>query len=839
MPRPAHRSINGRDAGRRGVTDTMHPTLASVLATCLALAPVTVAGAQERPAPPPGPAEEIVTLPPVRVIAPSFLSVGSEGIDRDKVPAMTHSLSADDVARTESPHVTDVLFQRIPGVSLSDPNGNSALQELQYRGFGASPLQGRPQGLAVYMNGIRVNGAFGDTVNWDLVPTNAIQRADLWSSNPVFGLNALGGAVSLQMKNGFTFQGFEADLMGGSFGRIGGGLQYGVQKGDLSAYLAVQGLRDDGWRDKSPTDIVRLYLDLGWRNDRAEVHLIGAAAKTSFGAAAATPIELLARDDRSVYTTPQTTDNEMALLALNGRYALGDTWSLQGNVYGRGFTQTHVDGNAGEFERCGNSASAELRDHLCLEDDGFPRPSPVTPAFRDQFAVIDQNGQPIPCPPGSGNTCAPVPYGTIDRIETRAITFGISSQATRAGALFGHGNHFTAGASVDHSTVAFSARSRLGFINPNLSITTTNPGVPGLGSTIHTLGAVGVGSVGLTATSTYWGIYALDTFDVTERLSATFGGRVNVATIRLRDELGTSPELDSDTTYSRFNPFAGVTYKIRPTMSAYAGYSESNRVPTPLENGCSNPGRPCLIESFLVADPPLKQVVGRTYELGLRGNARILDGAIDWKLGLFRIDSTDDIVQVASIIQGRGVFENVPATRRAGVEAGAQYQSSRWLAYASYSFVDATYRFTGALASPNNPFADDDGNVPAARGNRLPGIPQHQGKFGLDYKVTPAWTVGGDVAVVGDQYFVGDDGNQNPKLPGYWLANIHTSYRVTRNVEVFGFINNLFDKRYALFGTFFDPAGVANAGLPITLTDRRTEVLGQPRSFYAGVRVRF
>src|SRR5262249_50069216 len=159
--------------------------------------------------------------------------------------------------------LTDVLFQRVPGVSVSDPHGNRALQEIQYRGFAASPLQGRPQGLAVYLGGVRVNEAFGDTVNWDLIPTNAIQRADVWSSNPVFGLNALGGAISLQMKNGFTYQGAEADVTAGSFGRIGGGLQYGARLGDVGFYLAAQGLRDDGWRDRSPAEFGRLYVDFG------------------------------------------------------------------------------------------------------------------------------------------------------------------------------------------------------------------------------------------------------------------------------------------------------------------------------------------------------------------------------------------------------------------------------------------------------------------------------------------------------------------------------------------------------------------------------------------------
>jgi iron complex outermembrane receptor protein len=805
----------------------------------LILALAAHVSAQGLLAPTAPPIEDVVRLPPVMVIAPTPLPAASGGIDRDKIPATTQSLSADDVSRPESPNLTDALFQRIPGLSLSDPHGNSAQGEILYRGFAASPLQGRPQGLAVYLNGIRINEAFGDTVNWDLVPTNAIQRADVWSSNPVFGLNALGGAISLQMKNGFTFQGFEADVQGGSFGRVGGGLQYGAERDDLAVYLAVQGLRDDGWRDKSPTEIGRLYLDLGWRNDRAEVHLIGAAAKSSFGAAAATPIQLLDRDVGAIYTNPQTTDHEMAMLALNGRYAIGESWSVQGNVYGRAFKQTHVDGNAAELERCSNGVSPQFRDHLCLEDDGFPRPTPLTTLFRDQFVILDQNGNPIPCPPGSGNTCAPVPYGTIDRTETKALTFGVSAQATHVGELFGHGNHFTVGASLDRSAVEFTARSVLGFINPDLSVTTANPRVPGLGSIIHALGDVGVGSVDVTATSNYSGVYAVDTFDVTDRLSATLGGRLNVATISLRDQLGTSPELTGDATYHRFNPLVGVAYTIRPGVSIYAGYAESNRVPTPLENGCSNPAKPCLIESFLVADPPLKQVVGKTFEAGLRGNVPLADGRLDWKLGLFRTESDDDIVQVASVIQGRGVFQNVPRTRRQGLETSVQYQSPRWLAYVSYSFLDATYQFAGTLPSPNNPFADEEGNVRVTPGKHLPGIPAHQGKFGLDYRVTPAWKVGGDVAVVGSQYFVGDDANQNARLPGYWLANVHTSYRIARNVEVWALVNNLFDKRYALFGTFFDPQGVANAGLPITLTDRRTEVFGQPRSVYGGVRVRF
>jgi len=274
-----------------------------------------VAVAQEI-APDGAPAEPSAILPPVEVVGASPLG---GYIDRDKVPGTVQTLTAPDFTRTESPLVTDTLFQRIPGVTLSDPNGNSGAQELSYRGFFASPVQGTPQGVAVYMSGIRFNESFGDTVNWDLIPTNAIDHSDLWTNNPVFGLNALGGALNLTMKNGFTYQGFEGELQGGSYGHFTGDAQYGVQIGDYSGYFAAQGLRDGGWRFQSPADITRLYADFGWKSYGVELHLVASGALSSFGVAAATPIQLLDQNFRSIFTTPQTTDNKMGLMALNGK----------------------------------------------------------------------------------------------------------------------------------------------------------------------------------------------------------------------------------------------------------------------------------------------------------------------------------------------------------------------------------------------------------------------------------------------------------------------------------------------------------------------------------------
>ena len=95
--------------------------------------------------------------------------------------------------------------------------------DVQYRGFTASPVEGTPQGLAVYQNGVRINEVFGDTVNWDLIPSNAINGVTVVSGNPLYGLNALGGALNISMKDGFSYQGVESDTRAGFLGPLPGG----------------------------------------------------------------------------------------------------------------------------------------------------------------------------------------------------------------------------------------------------------------------------------------------------------------------------------------------------------------------------------------------------------------------------------------------------------------------------------------------------------------------------------------------------------------------------------------------------------------------------------------
>lgn len=774
-------------------------------------------------APPPATVRRVAPPRPVaRVGAPSSASPRTRlyvyptspgigrGLDVDKVPSAINAVDASQIKRTGSLNITDALRDNIAGVNISEVTGNPFQPQVEFRGFVASPVTGTPQGLAVYQNGVRINEAFSDAVNWDLIPTAAIRSVTLVTNNPVFGLNALGGAINLQMKDGFTYQGAEIDMMGGSFGRIQGSAQWGKQVDkNYGVYAALEGLHDSGFRNFSQSDVRRFYGDVGYKAGDSEFHANMGIAKNDFGANATVPAELLGKYWGATYTTPQTTSNRVGYLNLTGKVDATPTWTLEGTAHVRRYEQNHVDGNPTDVQEC---AIAGL---LCFGDD-------TTPAN-------GTNGAQLANPYPSGTI-----LGEIDRSTIRSTSFGVSGQATNTDQLFGHDNRFVMGATYDAGVTRYSATAEIGSIGENYVVS---------GSGVF-LGQTGTpnpvaGPVSLRTVNQYNGLYAMDTFNVTDAFAITGGGRFNAARITLEDQLGA--DLNGDHTFTRFNPVIGGTYKITPELTAYAGYSEANRVPTPLELGCSDPARPCLIAAFLVSDPPLKQVVSKTVEAGLRGSRELNIGSLGWKIGGFRATNHDDIVAVPAVGRtGFGYFSNVGRTRRLGLEAEVNIKSPTFQFQASYAFVDA--RFLDALElGSESPFRDPvTETIQVMPGNQLPAVPRHLVKVGIDYAMTDVWKVGGNALFVSSQYLVGDESNQDAKLPPYTVFNLYTSYQVTKTIQLYGKIDNIFDRRYATYGQFFDRGALPNfTNGGADFTDPRSLSPARPRAFYAGMRVTF
>jgi iron complex outermembrane receptor protein len=763
------------------------------------------------------PAAPAVAMTPVK---------GSE-IPLDKVPGGVSQVSSADIQSSGSPALQDALQQYVPGAIISDVTGNGFSVDVQYRGFSASPVEGTPQGLAVYQNGVRINEVFGDTVNWDLIPSNAISGVTVVSGNPLYGLNALGGALNIAMKDGFGYQGVESDTRAGSWGRFQEMVQAGKKVDNFAAYVAVEGIHDGGWRELSPSDVKRMYVDLGAHDKNTEFHINFTGAESKLGAVGPTPVQLLAQNYGAVFTNPQVTENQLAMLSANGSVKLTDSWTGTGVAYVRSFHQNRVDGNVSSVAPCNvlnaqNATPPEAPTYdpsspLCLQTvDGSIVP------------VTDQHGNQVL----TGKYYGPnATIGEIDYTTNNTTSYGTALQATDKEKVLGLDNIFIAGASVDHGDVKATSIAELGTLNTqNFTVT---------GNGVFLSEPLDIAPVNLTTTTNYYGLFFTDTLDLTKSLSATVGGRYNYEGLQLADPTG---HLTGDHIYTRFNPMTGLTYKFNSNLSAYGGYSEANRAPTPAELSCADPAQPCLLQNFLVSDPNLKQVVSKTWQGGFRGNfSPFGHGRLDWTAGVFHTENFDDILNVTDpIIPTRGYFLNAGNSLRQGVEASARYKWEGLTVNANYAYVDAIFLSNLTLASPNNPFANDDGNIFVHPGDKIPTIPAHRLKASFDYDVTDRWKVGADAVLASSQYFFGDQSNQNPQLPGYGVVNLRTSYEIEKGVTLYGLITNIFDHKYATYGTFYDTEIRNVSGqLSTNLTNADMISPGQPFSVYGGLRLKF
>ena len=727
-----------------------------------------------------------------------------------KIPSAVSTVTDADVDQEGTGQIQQVLQQTVPGIIISDAAGNPLRAEVSYRGFDASPVSGRSQGLAVYQNGIRINEAFGDTVQWDAIPSNAISSISVVSNNPSFGLNAVGGAMSITMKDGFTYQGGELDVMFGSFGRRQVGVQAGGAVGNASAYVAVEGMEEDGFRNFSDSEVKRFYGDIGLRGSMAEVHLSLTASDNSFGATAAAPIELLEESWKNTFTSPQTSDVEVFMPTLSATVKATDTTTVSGAAYYRRFKSRVVDGNVTEISECTGVKGPVGT--LCLDPGA------------DEEPVLDLNGAAI-----DEDIAAEDRLGTIDRLQTDSWSWGTALEGVNKDKLFNRPNQFILGASFDQGRSKYRTSSEIGEIQQQYVVT-------GTGTFIGEPDEISPRN--LIAENTYFGAYFSNALDVTDRFTLTLGGRYNYAKIKMRDLTGDFDGLNATNTFERFNPMAGGTYKVLPGLTLYGGYSESNRAPTPAELGCAEPANPCLIESFLTDDPPLNQVVGRTAEVGLRGETNMNGGRLSWAGGVFGTLASDDILPIINDA-GRIYFVNAGDTLRQGVELEARFDTSKWSVYGSYAFVDAT------LDDCSQP--DVQGQCAfLSEGDRLPGIPRHRFKAGIQYWLTSKWKVGSDFLAVGDSpYFpneVSRDDGLNAFLPGYTRFDLNTSYDVTDNIQVYGLVKNLFNRKYGLYGTYFEADEVSEVNEALggqELTDSRTMSPAQPFAAYGGVKIKY
>ncbi len=746
------------------------------------------------------PADVVVQTTPIEVSSQPRIRTG---IDAATAPQAVQVLGGAALAPNGLPDPFAALDRRATGVSLSDAAGNPFQPGIVYHGFEISPLQGTPQGLAVYVDGIRFNQPFGDTVELDLLAPNAIRSLTVQDANPEFGLNALGGAIDVQMKNGFTDDGGQIDLSGGSFGRVGGDIEYGRQQGNQAVYVAAGEQHEAGWRDDQSSDIQTFYGDLGWRTAAAELHVNLTAAHAALNGPGTAPVQLIAADPSAQYTAPNSIDTQYARLGLSLTTQLDAHRSLRLLAYYDYFHEAVANGNAPNDLPCFPGAAT-----LC-QSSGAPSTT--------------LGGAPIAAfAPGDF-------YSELDQEVTNTNGYGASAQLADTRRIGGLANRLVAGLDYDGAETGFAASGLIGGITP-VSRTFIGPGVlidePGTNIPV----SVGIGSGD-------YGVYLADTLHVTQRLALTASARLNVATIDLTDHNG--GDLNGYHVYAHLNPALGATWQLTPLVSVYAGYSEANRAPTPAELSCAGPQNACSLANFFVADPALKQVVAHRFEVGLRGQALVFHGGtLSYDVDYYHSVLDDDIAFITAPTQGRAYFANIGSVLRQGIDLGLHLETDRWNAWISYSRVVASYQSSFVELGGANPFASADGTITVLAGDLLPGVPQNTVKFGFDWQATRRWSIGLSAVAVTSSYLYGDAANLDKPLPGYVVVNLMTRYRLTPDVELFGSVENLTDARYYTYGTY-TALGSVQVAQVASLTNPRSYSVGPPIGGFVGLRVQF
>ena len=781
-------------------------------------------------------------------------------IDSTKLPYPIQIGSAQELENIGAVSLADFMGQSFSSVSLNDAQNNPLQRDLQYRGFTASPMLGLAQGLAVFQNGVRINEPLGDAVNWDLLPQSAInQIALIGGSNPLYGLNSLGGSLVIDLKNGFTFEGANIEVSAGSFGRRTVNFELGGNSGQLGYYLNVERFEEEGWRDHSSSDAINLYGSLSWRSEYSAANLSLQHGRSDLIGNGAAPVELLTFRREAIFTGPDITENDMTMMSLDFAHEVSASINFSGNLFWRENDTDAFNGDGTEFAVCeftgGDSLIEGLEEddveELDIDDDDlcegqfsdaealeeFLNSRASSLGEDEEYNIEGFEGDDLS---GSGVLADDAINNISNRVQQ---SFGGDFQWTFRGTVAGYDGQLVLGGTYFNGKSAFRSVLELAEIDPLTRMTI------GLGTGTFVNDAATLINTETETLSTY----LTSSLDLSEAVALTLSLRANHTDVTLRDQSGIRPELNGDHNFNRLNPALGVTWQAAENHNLYASLSRSSRAPTPIELACNegvfelavkfaiergddpdDVDFECRLPNAFLADPPLDDVVSNSLEFGARGSF----GDIAYTAGVFHTTNSNDIL-FQTTGRSTGLFANVDKTRRRGFEGRltGNWRELNWTL--SYSFVDANFEDNFKVLSPNHAFADDDGEILVEHGDQIPGIPQNQFKLLTNYRVTDRFGVGLDIISNSDQHLRGDESNQLDTVAGYTLVNLRARYQFSEQFEIFAIVNNLFDKEFETFGLLGEEPGELEVPIIEDLTIPLFLGPAPPRAAFAGLRYTF
>ncbi|PKI01259.1 TonB-dependent receptor [Glaciecola sp. 33A] len=733
--------------------------------------------------------------------------------DTQSIIGQTQILTSDQLHRLPSRSLAEIMRNQLVSVNINDVQNNPFQPDVQYRGFTASPLLGLPQGLSIYLNGTRVNEPFGDTVNWDLLPLEALDNVLLFStSNPVFGQNTLGGALVLNTKNGFSYEETAIDISVGQYGRKEWSLQSGMNQGNWGLYVLANQYQEDGWRDFSPSEVNQFFSTLSHHTSDSQIDLTWLYVDNELLGNGAIPEALLEFEPRSaVYTHPDQTNNELNFITLNINTSLNNSLKLIVNAFYRDNETQSINGDDSDYGAC---EFAQGLITLCdLEDDNEPQAVNFVGYEGVAFSQIS-------------DIDADEVDGTYNTGRARNESRGMTAQLSQPFKLGTLPSQTIYGVGAIRAGINYKADSTFGIL-ANDTADDTRVVVPLTGILDDEA------RVRLDVDTTTAFAYVSNVTELSAAMTLNIAARYNRDHILMRDLIDQGEgSLNGDHRFTSFNPAIGLTYAISDVSNFNLSYAQATRVPSPAELSCADEDDPCRLPNGFVADPPLNKVVTRTLEASFVGS---LD-TLSYNATVFHSQSVDDIIfQQAGTTSSRGYFINIDKTQRLGVELSVSRQFDKWSTSASYNYLDATFESGFTSFSPMNPLGP---NRQVSAGDTIPGQPQHQLKLRGIYYYSDSWNMGAQFIYASKQYYRGDEANENKQIGAYSLVNIFSEYIVNDRLTFALRVDNLFDSDYDTFGTYGEADEVLEDIYP-SIDSPYFIGVGHPRTVSINVQYKF
>ncbi len=697
------------------------------------------------------------------------------GIEKNKLPYDVQTVDEETIYRSKSLNLTEFMSNNLTGVNVNDVQGSPFQGDITYRGFRLSSLLGSPQGLSVYLDGVRVNEPFGDVVNWDMLPEAAIGNVTLVpGSNPIYGLNTLGGALAFTTKSGLTAPGTDVKVSLGSFMRMRADVSHGTRSEDgWHNFIAGTAFHENGWRRESEGKLGNIFFktgrqqsDVNWDVSllMGRSNLLGNGLLPSYGYKDdGTRVNGMYETDRRwAYTYIDRTRNELNMLNFNLQRMLDGSTELATNAYIRHSTRRTASGDA-------ESASEAV----------------------------------------------------INLTNTRQTGYGTSVNLTKI--LDAH--QITTGASLDASRVKYG-----GYQASDCELDTSR--------FVDDCEVAAQQDVGVRGSSYALGVYASDTYAIDPATHLTAAARFNHAKVSntlTRYDGGTGNSQPRETfSYNSLNPSLGLSRKLDERLTVFGNLGQSNRVPTVIELGCADPDNGCRLPTGLQADPYLKQVIARTLEAGMRWK---LSDDSGYTVSVYRSDNSNDILFVPTDQAGLGYFSNFSKTRRQGLDLSAYTRVAEFDLRISYSYLHATYQADGELFGGEREIAISKGTRIAglpAHTLKLNADWHAAPKMIVGGTVIAA---SGQVTQ-GNEDGDTEAGPANARVGGYALLNLHASYEADKKLEYFARMTNVLDTRFATYGLMANSIYNASGVLSDPVASRFIAP-GAPRAVMIGLRYRF